>query len=201
MGAVIGIDLGSSCGWAVASEGRLTSGAWRLKPGAKSSDQTRELIFWRRLEATRELYGVPELVAYEEVVAHGRGEQKQVECPGCHNRHSIRVQATNVLAAQVYGALRGVLQMWCDWHGVRVAGVAVGTLKLFATGNGRASKDDMVAWAQMRWPEQQVKDHDQADALHVLDWGLVEVLNRRGKAHVDRGGQLQLEPQPQDVEF
>jgi len=196
--SVLGLDLGTHCGWAVDSNGQLRSGVWNLKPRASSCDKTRELVFYRRLEATRELYPDLELVAYEKVIAHGRRDSKQVACPPCKSKHEVRIQATNVLAAQVYGALRGVLLMWADFHSLRVDSVPVQTLKLFGAGSGRATKDDMMAWAKMRWADQAIETHDQADALHVLDWACVEVLGRRGKVRVGRRGQLTLPEGNQD---
>lgn len=48
--------------------------------------------------------------------------------------------------------------------------VAPSSLKKFATGNGRASKDDMVNSARDLWP--MCPNNDEADAFHLARWGL-----------------------------
>lgn len=180
-GPVIGIDLGTSCGWALALDDELRSGTWDLKPVARSCARTRQRVLWERLDELREQHGQPALIAHEEVMAHGRADEREVKCGACGRKTLVRVQATNVLAAHVYAALQGTLALWCDAREVRLESVPVGTLKKFATGDGRAKKDDMVAWARFRWPDQSITTDDQADALHVLDWALVEVLHQKTK--------------------
>lgn len=51
----------------------------------------------------------------------------------------------------------------CD---VSYQGIMGTTLKKYATGNGRASKEEMVLTAEQRYGK--VKDDNQADALHLL---------------------------------
>ena len=179
--AVLALDIATQTGFAVEADGKLSSGSWNLKPPAKSCDKTRELTFFRKLEALWADHGSFSLVAFEAVYGHSRSDEKKVTCPRCMNKFQIKVQQVNTLAAQVYGGLRGTMLMWADFHSVRVEGVAVGTLKKFATGHGHATKDDMIAMAEMRWREQKIVDDNQADALHILDWALVEVLRRHQK--------------------
>lgn len=184
---VLGIDPGTKCGFALQYDGGLVSGVWHLQP-KRGAQRTRQLVLWQRLEYVRETYGAPDLVCHEEVMAHGRADEKAVKCEHCKQQLKVRVQATNVLAAHVYAAIVGTLEMWCDFRGVRLESVPVGTLKRFATGDGRATKQDMVAWAQLRWSEQRVESDDQADALHVLDYAMVEIMKRREKAKTHAPG-------------
>lgn len=181
---VLAIDIGTHTGWAISSGSEIRSGDWNLDHVNTPVDATKELRFWRRLESMWNRYIRIELIAFEDVVAHERSDTKKVWCPKCKSSHHVKLRATNTIAAQVYGSLRGVLRMWADFHRIRIEGVPVGTLKLFATGSGRAKKHDMIAWAKMRWPDQNIQSHDQADALHILDWACVEVLGIKGKARI-----------------
>ncbi len=187
--AVLALDLGTKTGFAVHHDDEtLSSGVWNLAVTAACPDRTRELRLWRQLMATHERCGIT-TVAYERVDSHGRPDEKKIECPNCKSKFDARVSGFNTMAAHVYGALKGQVEMWADVHRLPPPPtVAVMTLKKFATGSGRAKKPDMIKWAQMRWPEQHVKDDNQADALHVLDWVLIEVLKQRKKAVIDLRG-------------
>jgi len=189
--SLLALDLGSKCGWAIRSlDGKLHSGFWSLVPSEKSPDNTRWLPLWRNLMRLHGEHRIT-VVAFELVMSHGRpGETKKAECPSCRRVIEMPMNAQNVLAAQVYGGLKAVLEMWCDFHDLPWHSVHVGTLKKFATGSGRATKRDMVSWAKLRWPEQRVHGDDQADALHILDWLEVEVLRRRVKQVIDAPGRM-----------
>lgn len=58
-----------------------------------------------------------------------------------------------------------------DWRGTRIVDVAAATLKVFATGSGKADKVDMLLAARERlgYPG---KSHDEADALWLEQVGL-----------------------------
>lgn len=68
--------------------------------------------------------------------------------------------------------LRGVALAWASAHGVPVVSVAPNTLKLWATGSGRADKAAMVEAARRLWPAWRGQDDNEADALCLLAWGL-----------------------------
>ena len=57
-----------------------------------------------------------------------------------------------------------------DQLGMSWSNVAPSTLKKFATGNGRASKEQMIEAARERWP--MCPNNDEADAFHLACWGL-----------------------------
>lgn len=186
---ILALDIATLSGFAVWSDGQRSSGVWQLKPPKGSCDRTRQLVLWRRLEETRKRYAIDTL-AYEEVAAHGRSSE--VKCKACGK--PMRIQETNTQAAHVYGALSGHVDFWLDMCRLPPAHtVHVSTLKKFATGNGRATKEEMVTMAERRWPEQRVRDDNQADALHILDWVMVK-LRIAPKAVID------LRQRP-DVEF
>ena len=48
------------------------------------------------------------------------------------------------LSARVYCGLLSQVEMICVAEGVECHGIGVGTIKKYMTGNGRASKDDMI---------------------------------------------------------
>lgn len=79
---------------------------------------------------------------------------------------------TSVLSAHMYGAYEGILLEACHARGVQCVGYNVTTIKKYATGVGRASKDAMVAAAERRWPKVHIPTHDAADAIWVADYGV-----------------------------
>lgn len=147
----VGIDPGTSCGWALLDEGghRIASGTWDLKARRHEGGGMRYLRARRMLMAL--LDGVTDdvVLAYEEVRRH-RG----------------------VDAAHVYGGIVAHLAAVCEERGVPFRGMPVGTVKKAATGKGNADKDAMMRaagseWAAAGWlaPE----TDDEADALWVAE--------------------------------
>jgi len=66
--------------------------------------------------------------------------------------------------------MRGAVMAWCCSKMIPFYGnFAATTIKKHATGKGNADKIDMVAAAQLRFPNQRVLDDNQADALLLLD--------------------------------
>lgn len=57
-------------------------------------------------------------------------------------------------------------------NGVPVAQVSPGTLKVYATGAGRGSKDEVLISVVRRWPAVNVNGNDEADALVLCSMGL-----------------------------
>lgn len=151
MTAILAIDPGTKCGWALRMDtGAIFSGTWNLKPNRFEGAGMR----WLRLrkfidDLTKNL--TIDLVAYEEVRRH-----------------------MGVDAAHIYGGIVSVLQAWCEERKVPYTGSPVGTVKKAATGKGNADKTMMVAAAKARWPEQDVSDDNQADALWILDLAVKE---------------------------
>lgn len=54
---------------------------------------------------------------------------------------------------------------------IPVIDVSVTTLKLFATGNGRADKPEVVAAMRELWPHARIRDDNQSDALALATIG------------------------------
>jgi len=72
-------------------------------------------------------------------------------------------------AAHVYGGLVAICEMWAESAETQTGSIGVGTIKKHATGKGNATKAMMLEAARERWPEQNVVDDNQADALWLLD--------------------------------
>lgn len=139
---VIGIDPGTSCGWAVLQDGkRLASGTWDLKP--------------RRHEGGGMRYVRLRLYLLELLDAHPRAVLGYEEV----RRHM------GVDAAHVYGGIIATIAAVCEGRAVPYQGVPVGQIKVTATGKGNASKEAMVAAAVARWGP--VDDDNEADALWI----------------------------------
>lgn len=147
---VLAVDPGTSCGYAVRVGGTVeASGVWDLRPTRFEGAGMR----WLRLRGFLCLVAPPglphmkpELVAFEEVRRH-----------------------LGTDAAHIYGGVVATLQAWCEEHGVPYTAIPVGTVKKLATGKGNAKKDAMLAAARARWPEQNVTDDNQADALWIAE--------------------------------
>ena len=77
--------------------------------------------------------------------------------------------SSNTTADVIWSGFLAVMQVWCDNERIRYQGVPVSTLKKFATGDGRAKKEAMIAAAKARgW---NVGDDNQADAVWLLEYG------------------------------
>lgn len=60
----------------------------------------------------------------------------------------------------------------CFAREIPLALVSPGTLKVYATGNGRASKEDVVQQVQRRRPDLEFRGNNEADALVLAAMGL-----------------------------
>lgn len=144
---ILALDLATRTGWAVGSE----SGVIDLHPGRGDSPGIRFLKLRSFLETTRKAYPSLELVVYER--AHHRGGAATEVCVGL---------ATHV-------------QSWCAEHGIEHMAVPTRTLKMYATGKGNASKEDMLAAASARWPGRLFVDDNHVDAAWLLSYATLQV--------------------------
>lgn len=71
--------------------------------------------------------------------------------------------------SQVLLGLLGILYKACAEAKVEFVSVHSATLKKFATGGGRASKEEMRAAASSTFGRE-IKSDDEADALHIWNW-------------------------------
>jgi Holliday junction resolvasome RuvABC endonuclease subunit len=150
---VVGLDLGTNTGYAWCTDDipRIQfSGVQSFAPKRHEGGGMRFMRFSVWLEEF--LAGDHVIVFYEEVI-------------GAHK---------STAAAHIYGGLLALLQQYCERREIPYLGLPVGTVKKFATGRGNASKNDMMAHAEVKFGGS-VKSHDQADALWILSLGLREL--------------------------
>lgn len=144
--AVLALDLGTKTGWAIRHvDDRIASGVTVFE--ARGGIGFRFLRFRAWLTEIKNAGGGLKAVYYERVDFSTTTEQSRT----------------------IFG-FEATLTAWCEHHGIPYRGVAVSTLKKFATGSGRAKKPDMIAAAQALGHD--VKSDDEADALMILYHGL-----------------------------
>ena len=155
MDNILALDLGTTMGWAMRQDGKVSSGSVNFRPTHFDSTNSRYTKFRRWLDMNH--CSTFDDVVYEAVRRHN-----------------------GTIAGQTYGGFMATLQTWCDAVGLPYEGVPVGTIKKFATGNGNASKVSMVA--AMKERGHKPLDDNEADALALLYWRLdqtiLEVANR-----------------------
>lgn len=155
---VLGLDLATKTGWAVATRGRVVaSGVEDFSKRRGESNGILFLRFRRWLDELIDLIG-PDLVVYEQ--AHFRGGAATEICVGLQTH-------TQMIAAE---------------HEIESAPVATSTLKKWATGSGRASKEEMIETSiRCLLEPRRITDDNEADAIHAAIWGLATFFssNRR----------------------
>lgn len=147
--SILALDLGTKTGWAL-STGQ--SGVWDFKL-SKFDSAGQRYVGFRHALIEKFLINDVKKVYYEEVRMH-----------------------TAVDAAHVYGGMVAILQSTCLENNIEYQGVPVGTIKKHATGKGNADKDAMVKAAVQKFKGIDVKDHNHADALWILDYTKSSIL-------------------------
>jgi Holliday junction resolvasome RuvABC endonuclease subunit len=143
--STLALDLGSATGYATWKDDRITIGTKKLCHDKRASG-VRALDFYRWLNQMIREHGINQ-VFFERVYAHSGTE-----------------------AAHLYGYFMHTLAAVCEEHRIRCVGIPVTTIKKFATGNGHASKEDMMIFAK-RCGFNPVDDNG-ADTLAILLTGL-----------------------------
>ena len=138
---ILAIDPGTKCGWALDDNGVVVSGVWNLAQRRYQGGGMRFVLLAQNL---RDI-GKVDRVYFEEVRRH-----------------------MGVDAAHIYGGIVAVITGRCERQGTPYCGIPVGTIKKLATGKGNAGKDEMVEAARRLYPDQNVIDDNQADALCIL---------------------------------
>lgn len=146
MSGVLTLDLGITLGWATDTPGEITSGVEDFRPQWSESAGMCMLRFKTWLDRITTMAQVTE-IHYELVQGYRSGA-----------------------AARVWAGFWSHLLSWCEEAAIPCAGVPVTTIKKHATGKGNAPKSAMIAAAIAKgWNPQ---DHNEADALHLLDYVL-----------------------------
>ncbi len=143
----------SATGWTVGSPDRGLFACGRILSPVRRFDSL-GARFLRFEKGVRELLTTykPALVVFEEHRAH----------------HGVQ-------AAQVLGAVTGILMARCDELNITYTAVPVATLKKFGSGAHNASKALMVATAKKKYPALDIVDDNVADAAHMAAWGLTQL--------------------------
>ncbi|CAK9254183.1 unnamed protein product [Sphagnum jensenii] len=147
MSILLSLDLGTTTGWALAKDQEIRSGTMCFKPNHFDSGDCKFTRFKRWLVNLKAAHGDIDQIVYEAVRRHN-----------------------GTIAGQTYGGFMATLQTFGDDHHIPYEGVPVGTIKKFITGNGKASKLDMIT--AMEQKGHQPKDDNEADALALLYWRL-----------------------------
>jgi len=153
---ILGLDLATHTGWAVASnDGKIISSG--MQDFSKKRGEDNGLLFLRYRKWLKDLLQqhvfIPEqqtLVAYE--AAHFRGGAATELCVGMQTH-------TQSMVAEMKAAGMDIL----------IAPVRTGVLKKFATGSGAAGKEEMIAEAR-KWLDHEPATDDEADAVMIARW-------------------------------
>ena len=146
---ILALDCGTKTGWASLVDGRIESGVQDFSLKRGESKGIRFLRFNTWLNGMLELIK-PYVVVYE--MAHMRGGH-----------------ATEILVGMTTR-----IEEFCESKGIEYSSVHSATLKKFATGKGRSSKEDMIRVARTKFNRPDLSSDDEADALHALAWGREE---------------------------
>lgn len=158
---IVGIDIGSSCGYAVLDgKKRVSSGTWKLWTDKDRRHGADEWVRWIRMrdclvtlnKRLDEEFGedYERIFVYEDVRSHGKG---------------------GVRAGHVYGGFKAALQMTVALLGYPCDSLPVQTWKKAAVGKGNATKTEYVKSMNRRFRLRMTvkKREDEAAALGVAE--------------------------------
>jgi hypothetical protein len=145
----LGLDLGSNCGVAI----------YDFVPGKKLLQDKLHLFQWdlscsgldsgaSRFVRLRGFLNIvnPDAIAYEDVKYTPPREffvNKKFGIPA--------ILARVATASEVLGGMKVTVATWAQERAIPSTGFGVTTIKKFATGNGRANKEDMIAAANKQF--------------------------------------------------
>jgi Holliday junction resolvasome RuvABC endonuclease subunit len=148
---ILSLDLGSKTGFSILNGGKIICGTKKLRHD-KNASGVRFLDFRNWLVETIKTHNIY-VVFFERVYAH-----------------------KGTAAAQCFGGFMYALAAVCEELSIECIGIPVCTIKKVATGNGHASKKDMIAFAESCGFNP--VDDNAADALAVLFVGLNILKNK-----------------------
>ena len=141
MSRVLALDCATKCGYAI-SDG--ISGVKDLKPSPNQRPGARYQRLRTLLKQALQTYPDLSLVVYEEPIPHHKG----------------------IEAAEMAWGYVAIIKMWCADHDMAVRGVHISSWKKFVTGNGKATKDDVIdAVKKMGFIP---FDHNHADSIGIM---------------------------------
>jgi Holliday junction resolvasome RuvABC endonuclease subunit len=142
MGNVLALDIATHCGYATFGEG----GTWDFSESKKRNDNKQHGSFRATLIKFIQEHDIKRIVAEDcNVNKHFFDERKLAE-------------------------FRGILLEICDTLNIpEPAFINTGTLKKWATGDGKADKAKMIEYCIKRWHIEPIDDNE-ADATHIYFW-------------------------------
>lgn len=147
----LGLDLATKTGYSLlTSTGEhVASGVWNFK--AKSGEDERHGLLAFRTQLSQIQKDHPQITAifFEKVDF-----------------------CVAMLAYRKHCMLAAVLELFSLDSNLPLIPVAVGTLKKYATGNGRADKSEMIAAAKTAYPAIKFEDDNHADSILIAHWGV-----------------------------
>ncbi len=136
MNKILSLDIATKTGWKT----ETASGVWDLKPNRGESEGMRVVRFKSKVKEIIEMESI-KVVSYER--------------PAGMHKSSIIVQSEMI----------GVLKELCIERHIELACYSASEIKKFATGNGKANKDQMIKAAEQKGYTPQ--DDNEADAIHL----------------------------------
>lgn len=161
MNAILALDLGTTAGWAVNSDGQVISGTASFRPGRFEGGGMRFPRFRGRLEELAGASGAPSAVYFEAVRRHA-----------------------GVDAAHVYDGLMATLTAWCEQRSIPYTGVPVSTIKRHCNGKGNADNSATVVAVRAR--DFNLAHDNEADAAALLDWAIEQLATSASGANATK---------------
>jgi Holliday junction resolvasome RuvABC endonuclease subunit len=146
---ILALDPATKMGWALSP---LLSGVWDLSLKRDESMGMKFLRCRAKLNELLDNYRI-RLVVYEAA-----------------RNAAPKMQGSLVHQAQ----LQAIIIDWATTAKLESKGYSPKEIKRWATGNGNASKEIMLASARRRWPEIPILDDNQADALLLWQMAMLE---------------------------
>ena len=141
---ILALDMASVTGYCIIENAKLlVSGAEDFTKKRGESNGILFLKFAKFLETLSMSYGYPDVVSYER--AHFRGGAATEICVGLQTH------------AQSFAAK----------YNIEITSYHTSIIKKAIVGNGRASKDDVIAAIKERYNLKSVKDDNEADAIAI----------------------------------
>lgn len=142
---ILAIDPGVFSGWATNKHGTIESGVEEFPKERGSSEGMRYINFNKWIHEILDLIQ-PDIVAIEKSFTFKSGQ-----------------------AADIQSGFRTRIYEACTKKDIDYFSVPPPTLKKFFTGNGRASKEDMIKKASEKF-NKEIEDDNEADALALLNY-------------------------------
>ena len=176
----LGLDLGTACGYSFAilhpngtwEFNPWFMGLWDLSSGRYDTGNIGFLRLRQFLHTVR-----PTIVWYEDV--------KFTPSEAVTRFNASRIIARAATSAELIGAFKQTLVLWCEDRDVHCTGIPIGTIKKRATGKGNANKEDMIRACNLEFQTNfDVESYHTTGADNVADaaWVLRTGLDELGDA-------------------